>query len=125
MISMAVSWSEVIGAKKIFIGAVYEDSSGYPDCRPSYYEAFNALIREGTKNGDIEIVTPVISMTKDEIIKQALQLHAPLQLTWSCYARDDLSCGVCDSCALRLRAFQRLEIADPIEYAIRPIYTKR
>ena len=101
IIAMAVSWSEVVGAKKIFIGAVNEDSSGYPDCRPSYYAAYNNLIKEGTKAGDIEIITPVIDLKKDEIVKKAVSLEAPLKFSYSCYARGDKACGVCDSCALR------------------------
>jgi len=122
IISMAVSWGEVIGAKKIYIGAVWEDSSGYPDCRPSYYQAFNNLIKEGTKAGDIEIITPVIYMKKDEIVKKAIELKAPLEFTWSCYTSNDSACGVCDSCALRLRGFGRAKIQDPIPYATRPDY---
>ncbi|MGB0452096.1 MAG: 7-cyano-7-deazaguanine synthase QueC [Bacteriovoracaceae bacterium] len=122
IIAMAVSWSEVIGAKKIYIGAVEEDSSGYPDCRPNYYQAYNALIKEGTKEGDIEIVTPVIDLQKSSIIQRAIDLKAPLQFTWSCYAREDKACGVCDSCALRLRGFQKINIEDPIEYEQRPNY---
>lgn len=122
IISMAVSWAEVIGAKKIFIGAVYEDSSGYPDCRPSYYKAINNLIKEGTKNGDIEVITPVIYMKKDEIVKKALELNAPLEFSYSCYERNDKACGVCDSCALRLRGFQKANVEDPIEYVTRPQY---
>lgn len=122
IISMAVSWAEVINAKKIFIGAVFEDSSGYPDCRPSYYEAMNALIKQGTKNADISVVTPVINMSKDQIVKKAIELKAPLEMTWSCYAREDKSCGVCDSCALRLRGFQKAGIQDPLVYETRPTY---
>lgn len=122
IVSMAVSWSEVLGAKKIFIGAVYEDSSGYPDCRPSYYKALNALIKEGTKDGDIEVITPVIMMKKEEIVKKAIELKAPLQYSWSCYARGDKACGVCDSCALRLTGFQKAGLEDPIEYLERPKY---
>lgn len=122
IISMAVSWAEVINAKKIFIGAVFEDSSGYPDCRPSYYEAMNALIKQGTKNGDISVVTPVINMSKDQIVKKAVELKAPLNLTWSCYAREDKACGICDSCALRLRGFQKAGVEDPILYEVRPNY---
>lgn len=122
IISMAVSWAEVIGAKKIFIGAVYEDSSGYPDCRPSYYKAINNLIKEGTKNGDIEVITPVIYLKKDEIVKKALELKAPLEYSYSCYERNDKACGVCDSCALRLRGFQKAGVPDPIEYVTRPHY---
>jgi 7-cyano-7-deazaguanine synthase len=122
IIAMAVSWAEVIGAKKIFIGAVYEDSSGYPDCRPSYYEAYNQLIKQGTKTGDIQIITPVIHMKKSEIVKTAINLKAPLASSWSCYARGDKACGVCDSCALRLRGFSQAGIDDPIPYATRPVY---
>jgi len=122
IVSMAVSWAEVIGAKKIFIGAVYEDSSGYPDCRPSYYKALNALIKEGTKDGDIEVITPVILMKKEEIVKKAVEMKAPLELTWSCYSSEDKSCGICDSCALRLRGFQKAGIEDPLPYHQRPKY---
>ena len=122
IVAMAVSWAEVIGAKKIFIGAVAEDSSGYPDCRPSYYKALNALVKEGTKEGDIEIVTPVIELKKSDIVKKAISLKAPLELTWSCYATEEKSCGVCDSCALRLRAFQLAGIEDPLPYKERPQY---
>ncbi len=117
IISMAVSWSEVIGAKKIYIGAVHEDSSGYPDCRPSYFNAINKLIKEGTKEQDITVITPIIHMPKDEIIKKAIELGAPLKHSWSCYRDGDESCGVCDSCVLRLRAFDRAGIKDPISYA--------
>ncbi len=122
IISMAVSWCEVVGGKKIYIGAVYEDSSGYPDCRPSYYKAMNALIKEGTKDGDIEVITPVIYMKKSEIIQKALELKAPLESSWSCYQANDKACGVCDSCALRLRAFGQVGIEDPIPYETRPKY---
>lgn len=122
IISMAVSWAEVIGATRIYIGAVYEDSSGYPDCRPSYYRAMNALIKEGTKEGNIKIVTPVIFLKKDEIVKKAHELHAPLDLSWSCYESNDIACGVCDSCALRLRGFSRAGMTDPLPYATRPAY---
>lgn len=122
IISMAVSWAEVVGAKKIYIGAVYEDSSGYPDCRPSYYEAMNALIKQGTKNGDISVITPVIYLKKDEIVKKAIELNAPLKYSYSCYERNDMACGVCDSCALRLRGFQKAGVEDPIEYVTRPKY---
>ncbi len=122
IISMAVSWGEVIGAKKIYIGAVEEDSSGYPDCRPAYYEAINQLIKVGTKDGAIEVITPLIKMSKKEIILKANELKAPVELSWSCYEREDKSCGVCDSCALRLRGFQQAGLEDPIEYDRRPNY---
>ena len=116
IISTAVSWADVIGATKIFIGANHEDSPGYPDCRPEYYDAFNQLIKVGTKGGDIQIETPIIHMKKSEIITKALHLKAPLALSWSCYAKQDKACGVCDSCALRLRAFKELDLIDPISY---------
>ncbi len=123
IVSMAVSWSEVIGAEKIYIGAVEEDSSGYPDCRPSYYKALNALIKEGTKDGIIEVITPVIAMKKHEIVQKAVDLKAPIEKSWSCYERSDKACGECDSCALRLRGFQRAGLEDPIPYLKRPQYS--
>jgi len=122
IISMAVSWAEVLGAKKIYIGAVDEDGSGYPDCRPSYYKALNALIKEGTKEGDIEVITPVIKMKKFEIVQKAIELKAPIKWSWSCYANSDKACGICDSCALRLRGFSQANIDDPIDYHSRPKY---
>jgi 7-cyano-7-deazaguanine synthase len=115
-LSVAVSWAEVLGAEKIYIGAVEQDGSGYPDCRSEYYQAFNAVIKAGTKDGRIEIVTPLIAMRKAEIVKLGLELGAPFDLTWSCYSREDCGCGVCDSCVLRLRAFQAAGVADPIPY---------
>ena len=116
-LSVAVSWGEVIGATAIFIGAVAEDSSGYPDCRPEYYRVFQQLVREGTKpETQIEIVTPVIGMRKWQIIKRGLELGAPLDRTWSCYQSEDAACGVCDSCRLRLSAFAEAGIGDPIAY---------
>lgn len=118
LLSVAVSWSEVTGASKIFIGAVEEDSSGYPDCRREYYEMFNRLIAIGTKpETEIEIVTPIISMKKSEIIKAAAALRAPLFLSWSCYKNNgERACGNCDSCALRLKGFREAGIRDPIPY---------
>jgi 7-cyano-7-deazaguanine synthase len=117
-LAVAVSWAEVLGAEKIYIGAVEQDSSGYPDCRPAYYEAFNRVIRAGTKEGTIEIVTPLIGMRKSEIVRLGLELGAPFDLTWSCYSRQDRACGVCDSCVLRLRAFEAAGATDPIPYAV-------
>jgi 7-cyano-7-deazaguanine synthase len=118
-LSAAVSWAEVIGATAIFIGAVAEDSSGYPDCRPEYYRAFEALIREGTRpETHIEIVTPVIAMRKSEIVRCGEELGAPLDLTWSCYQSEDEACGVCDSCRLRLAAFAEAGHRDPIAYRV-------
>ncbi len=125
-LSIGVSWAEVLGARKIFIGAVAEDSSGYPDCRPEYYAAFNRLIALGTRpETELEILTPVIGMRKSEIVRKGVDLGAPLHLTWSCYKNQDLACGVCDSCALRLRAFEEANLEDPIAYAERPRYGAR
>ena len=115
-LAAAVSWAEVLGAEKVYIGAVEQDSSGYPDCRPAYYEAFNQVIKAGTKEGTIEIVTPLIRLRKAEIVSLGLELGAPFDLTWSCYSRQDKACGVCDSCVLRLRAFAAAGATDPIPY---------
>lgn len=115
-LAAAVSWAEVLGAKRIYIGAVEPDSSGYPDCRPAYYKAFNQVVKAGTKEGDIEIETPLIAMRKAEIVRLGLELGAPFDLTWSCYSREDRACGVCDSCVLRLRAFEAAGVQDPIPY---------
>lgn len=115
-LSAAVSWAEVLGASKVFIGAVEQDSSGYPDCRPAYYEAFNALIRAGTKEGGIEVVTPLIRMRKQEIVRLGVELGAPLHVSWSCYSGEAEACGVCESCVLRMRAFAQAGAEDPIPY---------
>jgi 7-cyano-7-deazaguanine synthase len=116
-LAAAVSWAEVLGAEAIYIGAVAEDSSGYPDCRPQYYRAFQAVVREGTRpETRIEIVTPVIAMRKSEIIRRGIELQAPLDLTWSCYQSDQEACGTCDSCRLRRRAFTEAGVRDPIAY---------
>ena len=117
MLAIATSWAEVIGASSIYIGAVSEDSSGYPDCRPEFYEAFQRTIDTGTKpDTKIEIRTPIISLSKAKIVQKGIELDAPLHLTWSCYRSEDLACGTCDSCALRLRGFERAGIEDPIPY---------
>jgi 7-cyano-7-deazaguanine synthase len=116
-LSVAVSWAEVIGASKIYVGAVEQDSSGYPDCRPAYYQAFNEVIKAGTKEGSIEVVTPLIAMRKAEIVRLGLELNAPFDLTWSCYSRQDRACAVCDSCVLRLKAFHEADAVDPLPYA--------
>ena len=118
-LSVAVSWAEAISARYIYIGAVAEDSSGYPDCRPEYYRVFQELIRVGTRpETDIAIATPVISLRKSEIIRKGIELGAPLHLTWSCYQNEHLACGVCDSCVLRLRAFAEAGLCDPISYRV-------
>jgi len=116
-LSVAVSWAEAIGAGAIYIGAVAEDSSGYPDCRPEYYRVFQELIGVGTRpETQIEIITPVIKLKKSEIIQRGIELGAPMHLTWSCYQNEDAACGVCDSCLLRLRAFADAGATDPIPY---------
>jgi len=119
-LSAAVSWAEVLGAESVYIGAVEQDSSGYPDCRPAYYRAFNEVVKAGTKRGNIQIRTPLIGMRKAEIVTLGLELGAPFDLTWSCYSQQDRACGICDSCALRLRAFQDAGTVDPISYQIAP-----
>ncbi len=117
LLSIATSWAEVIGATKIFIGAVEEDSSGYPDCRETFYQAFNKVIETGTKpETHIEIVTPLIHMKKSEIIRKGVELEAPFNLTWSCYQASEKACGRCESCALRLKGFKEAGIQDPIPY---------
>lgn len=118
-LSAAVSWAEVIGATKVYIGAVEQDSSGYPDCRPAYYQAFQQVVDCGTKAGGIEIMTPLIALRKSEIIRRGIALGAPLDLTWSCYTGETQACGVCESCVLRLQAFAQAGVQDPIPYAAR------
>jgi 7-cyano-7-deazaguanine synthase len=115
-LSAAVSWAEVLGAERVYIGAVQQDSSGYPDCRPEFYAAFNEAVRTGTKEGKIRIETPLIALRKAEIVRRGLELGAPLDLTWSCYSREDRACGICDSCVLRMRAFAAAGASDPIPY---------
>jgi len=123
ILSACVSWTEVLKAKTVFVGAVFEDSSGYPDCRPSFFEAFEKMIDLGTKPETlIKIVTPIIHLSKAEIIKKGIGLKAPIHLTWSCYQNEDEACGECESCALRLRGFQQAEIEDPIPYRVKPDY---
>lgn len=115
-LSVAVSWAEVVGAETISIGAVEQDSSGYPDCRPEYYKAFNEVIKAGTKDGVIRIETPLIEMRKVDIVKLGLEIGAPFDLSWSCYGREDAACGMCESCTLRLRAFAAAGATDPVSY---------
>ena len=115
-LSAAVSWAEVIGAETVVIGAVEQDSSGYPDCRPAYYEAFNELIRRGTKEGTIRVETPLIALRKSQIVQLGVEVGAPLHVSWSCYSGTLEACGVCDSCVLRLKAFAEAGATDPIPY---------
>ena len=119
-LSAAVSWAEVLGATQIYIGAVEQDSSGYPDCRPAYYDAFRQLIRTGTRDGNIQLITPLIALSKAQIVRLGLEYGAPLDLTWSCYREEQEACGTCESCVLRLRAFAAAGIQDPIRYAAIP-----
>ena len=115
-LSAAVSWAEVLGAEKIYVGAVAQDSSGYPDCRPEFYAAFNEAVRTGTKEGKIRVETPLIALRKAEIVQLGLELDAPVDCTWSCYSREDRPCGECDSCVLRMRAFAAAKASDPVAY---------
>jgi 7-cyano-7-deazaguanine synthase len=117
-LSAAVSWAEVLDAKTVFIGAVEQDSSGYPDCRPAYYDAFNQLIRMGTKEGEIRVVTPLIAMRKSEIVRLGVELGAPFHVSWSCYSGETDACSVCESCVLRQRAFREAGAVDPLSYAV-------
>ncbi len=117
LLSIAVSWAEVIRAEKIYIGAVQQDSPDYPDCRAEYYDAFNRLVEVGTKpTTNIKVVTPLLNMNKSEIVKKGIELTAPLNLTWSCYERNDMACGKCQSCTLRLKAFADAGVKDKIPY---------
>ncbi len=121
LLSIATSWAEVIGADAIFIGAVEEDSSGYPDCREGFYRAFEKAIEMGTKKGGIRIFTPLIHMTKAEIVRKGIELKAPLHLTWSCYKENEVACGECESCLLRLKGFREAGAIDPIPYIKMPL----
>jgi 7-cyano-7-deazaguanine synthase len=115
ILSAAVSWAEVLEAKAIYVGAVEDDSSGYPDCRRSFFDAFEHTIETGTKpNTKIKIITPLITLSKKEIVEMGITLNAPLNLTWSCYKNEDIPCGECDSCALRARGFEQAGVRDPI-----------
>jgi len=123
ILSACVSWAEILNAKAVFIGAVFEDSSGYPDCRPQFFSAFEKTIEIGTKpDTNIKIETPVIHFSKAEIVKKGIELNAPIHLTWSCYRNEDIACGECDSCALRLRGFQLAGVEDPVPYSVKPVY---
>jgi 7-cyano-7-deazaguanine synthase len=118
-LSAAVSWAEVLGAGRVFIGAVEQDSSGYPDCRPAYYEAFQQVVWRGTRDGNIILETPLIAMRKTEIVRLGVALGAPLDITWSCYSGEAEACGTCESCVLRLRAFTEAGVTDQVKYAPR------
>ena len=118
LLSIAVSWAEVIKAEQIYIGAVQQDIPDYPDCRAEYYDAFNRLVEVGTKpSTNIKVTTPLLGMNKTEIVKKGIELAAPLHLTWSCYDNNDKACGRCQSCTLRLKAFADAGVDDKIHYA--------
>ena len=117
MLSAAASWGEVLGARAIFVGAVWEDSSGYPDCRPEFFQAFEEAIRLGTRpETSLRVVTPVIGLSKADIVRRGLELGVPFEKTWSCYQAGDRACGACESCLLRLRGFRAAGAKDPIPY---------
>jgi 7-cyano-7-deazaguanine synthase len=117
LLSIGTSWAEVIGGEYLYVGAVEEDSSGYPDCRESFFTAFNEVARLGTRpETSVEVVTPLIRMSKGDIVRRGIELKAPLELTWSCYQAGDVACGRCDSCLLRLRGFKQVGLEDPVAY---------
>jgi 7-cyano-7-deazaguanine synthase len=117
ILAAAVSWGEVLGARSVFVGAVWEDSSGYPDCRPEFYRAFEEAVRLGTRPGtSLRIVTPVIDLSKAEIVRRGLALGVPFGRTWSCYQAEEAACGACESCRLRRRGFREAGAEDPIPY---------
>ena len=123
ILAIAVSWAEILKAHSIYIGAVEEDSSGYPDCREKFFKEFEKMVSLGTKPGAaIKIVTPLIKQSKKEIVLNSYKYKSPVQLTWSCYKSNTIACGVCDSCALRLRGFARAGMKDPIPYSSTPNY---
>jgi len=118
ILCIATSWAEVLGAGSLYIGAVEEDSSGYPDCRESFYRAFQQAVDEGTRpDTRIRIETPLIHLDKAAIVRRGQELGAPLQLTWSCYTGQEVACGQCESCRLRLRGFAAAGSEDPVPYA--------
>ena len=121
LLAAATSWGEVLGAEAVFVGAVSEDSSGYPDCRPEFYRAYQEVVDLGTRpETRIRIVTPVIALSKAEIVRQGQALRAPFEMTWSCYQSEDVACGACESCRLRLRGFRDAGVPDPLPYRARP-----
>ena len=118
ILCVGMSWAEVIGAEALYIGAVEEDGSGYPDCRREFYDKFALAADAGTKpETKVAIETPLITLDKAAIVARGVELADPLHLTWSCYTHSEKACGVCESCRLRLRGFARAGIPDPIGYA--------
>lgn len=118
-LSIATAIAEKHGAKALFIGVVQEDSSGYPDCTDTFIDKMENAMNQGTKEEtQLEIITPLVHMSKAQIVTKALQLGVPLEKTWSCYANEEKACGVCDSCRLRLNGFALAEATDKINYQI-------
>ncbi len=115
-LSLATAWAEILNANAVFYGANSIDFSGYPDCRPDYFKAFQNLIEKGTKRGDIKLIVPLAEMSKSEIVKKGIELRLPLKHTWSCYFNTEKACGKCESCRLRLKGFEEAQYKDPIEY---------
>ena len=115
-LSLATAWAEILNANAVFYGANSIDFSGYPDCRPDYFKAFQNLIEKGTKRGDIKLIVPLAEMSKSEIVKKGIELRLPLEHTWSCYFNTEKACGKCESCRLRLKGFEEAQYKDPIEY---------
>jgi 7-cyano-7-deazaguanine synthase len=125
LLSMAVSYAEANDCDAVFIGAHSEDFSGYPDCRPEFFEAFQTVVDVGTKpETDIEMVAPFVEWSKTDIAERGVDLGVPYEHTWSCYRENEPACGTCDACAFRLQAFQRIGVRDPVEYAERPEYAE-
>ena len=125
LLSMAVSYAEANDCSAVFIGAHSEDFSGYPDCRPEFFEAFQQVVDVGTKpETEISVEAPFVELSKTDIAERGLELDIPYEHTWSCYREEAPACGTCDACAFRLQAFQNLGERDPIEYAERPDYTE-
>jgi 7-cyano-7-deazaguanine synthase len=125
LLSMAVSYAEANDCSAVFIGAHSEDFSGYPDCRPAFFEAFQQVIDAGTKpETEIDLVAPFVEDSKTDIVERGLDLGVPYEITWSCYRSETPACGTCDACAFRLEAFQNVGERDPIDYAERPAYAE-
>ncbi|MFC6835563.1 7-cyano-7-deazaguanine synthase QueC [Halomarina ordinaria] len=121
LLSMAVSYAEAQAAEAVFIGAHSEDFSGYPDCRPAFFEAFERVVDVGTRpETEITIEAPFAEWSKTHIAERGLDLDVPFEHTWSCYRDEAPACGTCDSCAFRLEAFRAAGARDPIAYAERP-----
>jgi 7-cyano-7-deazaguanine synthase len=124
LLSFALAWAEALEAEAVYIGATEVDFSGYPDCRPAFYQAFQEVARLGTKRGvegrPVEVRYPLIAKSKAEIEKTAVEMGVPLELTWSCYRGGKRACGLCDACQLRLKGFAEAGVEDPLPYEAYP-----